>query len=268
MKALGKEQARARRIISGGRIWVLLLSVFLLMESGHAQGQRSPNRAHWPRSTGPSAAVENTPRGGSSTSITVCVVDEVGFALDRQATVKLHDEVSQRVVWASTNGGAEAQFDNLTAGEYEIEAGAPGFQVVRREFRAEGNHPYRVLIALPRDVSGAVSEVRPGQILAPRPRKEVEKGIVAMREGKLMDAKTHLAAAYKLAPTNAEVNYVLGVVLELQKNFADAEEHLDRAVSLDPQNVHAQRELWRVRVERAMRNGAAQTPQRHGKGAN
>jgi len=254
MKDIGKEQNWAD-LVGSRRISVLLLSMLLCAVSTQAQGQRYPDRFHPPISG-------SSPTSPGGASITVCVVDEAGFPLDKQATVKLRDEASQRVAWGSTNGRAEAEFANLAAGEYEIEASAPGFDVVRQEFRAESNHEaYRVLISLPRDIPGAVSEVRPGQILAPKARKEVEKGIAAVKQGKLTDAEKQLEAAYKLAPTNADVNYLLGVVFERQTKLADAETYLKRAVSLDPRRADALTELERVRRERGDVPGATQASQ-------
>jgi tetratricopeptide (TPR) repeat protein len=257
MKALRKDQNWA----AGCRLSALLvLGTFFCAVSTQAQGQRYPDRFHPPTPMGPITNSESSPRAGGGASITVCVVDEVGFPLDKQATVKLRDQTSQRVAWGSTNGRAEAEFANLTAGEYEIEASAPGFEVVRQEFRAESNHEaYRVLIALPRDIPGAVSEVRPGQILAPKARKEVEKGIAVMKQGKLTDAEKHFEAAYKLAPTNADVNYLLGVVCARQKNLTDAERYLRRAISLDPRYANAETKLGQVRREKGAVAGATQT---------
>jgi len=178
--------------------------------------------------------------------------------LDEQAEVRLYDEVRQPVVWASTKGRSEAQFDNVRSGLYEIEASAPGFKTVRQELTATSNHEaYRLLIVLPRDVAGAATDIKLGQILAPKPRKEAEKGIAAMNEGKLAQAQKHYEAAYKLAPTNANVNYLLGVLFVREKNIAEAEKRLNRAISLDSRHAGALTELGYVLLQKGDVAGAS-----------
>lgn len=44
------------------------------------------------------------------------------------AVVKLRDNASQKVLWGSTALGSGAEFANVVAGQYTVEASADGFQ--------------------------------------------------------------------------------------------------------------------------------------------
>ena len=198
-------------------------SVLTLLVAASASAQRTP--FHSPTTTGPTSPSGLSEPAVVGSSIIVAVVDEAGMPLDKQAIVKLYDESTQSTTWGNTEGRTEAQFDNVKAGQYEIEASAPGFKTTRQELTATSSHEaYRVLIALPRDESGAVTDIRPGQLLAPKARKEVDKGMAALKQGNLEEAQKRFEAAYKLAPTNADVNYLLGVLFAQRKDPAQAQD--------------------------------------------
>jgi Flp pilus assembly protein TadD len=207
--------------------------------------------------TGPTAAPEGAPPAVVGSSIIVSVVDDAGMPLDVEAIVRLYDEARQTVSWGNTKARSEAQFDDVPAGQYEVEVSARGFKTTQQELTATSSHEaYHVTVALPVDVSGAAEDIQLGQVLAPKPRKEAEKGIAAMNAGKLQEAQKHFEAAYKLAPTNADVNYLLGVLAARQKNFDQAEKWLNRAISFDPRHAGALTELGNVLLHRGDIAGA------------
>jgi Flp pilus assembly protein TadD len=208
--------------------------------------------------TGPTSPSGLSDPAVVGSSIIVSVVDEAGTPLDKQAIVKLFDEATQSVTWGSTQGRTEAQFDNVKAGQYQIEVSAPGFKTTQQELTATSSHEaYRILVALPLDVSGAVTDIKPGQVLAPRARKEVEKGMAALKQGDLAEAQKHLEEAYKLAPANADVNYLLGVLCVRRKDTAQAQAYLNRAISLDSRHIGALTELGQLLLQQRDFAGAA-----------
>lgn len=208
--------------------------------------------------TGPTSPSGLSDPAVIGSSIIVSVVDEAGMPLDKQAIVKLCDEATQSVTWGSTQGRTEAQFDNVKAGQYQVEVSAPGFKTTQQELTATSSHEaYRVFVALPLDVSGAVTDIRLGQVLAPKARKEVEKGMAALKQGDLAEAQKHLEVAYKLAPGNADVNYLLGVLYVRRKDAAQALAYLNRAISLDSRHVGALTELGQLLLQQRDFAGAA-----------
>jgi Tfp pilus assembly protein PilF len=204
-------------------------------------------RVHSPTPSGPTSPTGLSEPAVVGSSIIVAVVDEAGMPIDKQAIVKLFDDATQSVTWGSTQGRTEAQFDNVKAGDYEIEVSAPGFKTTREELNASSSHEaYRVLVALPLDIGGAETGTKPGQVLAPKARKEVDSGMAALKDGKLAEAQKHLEAAYKLAPGNADVNYLLGVLWVQERNLRRAQTYLNQAISLDSRHVGALTELGHV----------------------
>src|SRR5271170_3766899 len=234
---------------------VMAASILALALAGGASAQ---TRLRSATPTGPTSPSGLSDPAVVGSSIIISVVDEAGMPLDKQAIVKLFDEATQSVTWGSTQGRNEAQFDNVKAGQYQIEVSAPGFKTTQQELTASSSHEaYRVLVALPLDVSGAVTDIKPGQLLAPKARREVEKGMAALKQGDLAEAQKHLEESYKLAPGNADVNYLLGVLCVRRKDTAQAQVNLNRAISLDSRHVGALTELGQLLLQQKDFAGAA-----------
>lgn len=221
-----------------------LTILFLLSVASAAPAQ---TRFHSPTPSGPTAPSGLSEPAVVGSSIIVAVVDEAGMPIDKQAIVKLFDDATQSVTWGSTQGRTEAQFDNVKSGDYEIEVSAPGYKTTRQELSASSSHEaYRVLVTMPLDVPGAETATKPGQILAPKARKEVDKGMSALRDGNLGEAQKRLETAYKLAPGNADVNYLLGVLWVQKHDLTTGTRYLNRAISLDSRHIGALTELGQV----------------------
>ncbi len=182
-------------------------------------------------------------------SLVVVVADETGTPLGEQAFVKLTSDTTQTQSWGTTHKRAEAQFDSLPPGDYEIEASAAGYATGRQSlYVMSGNQVYNVWIRLKGDGGGVGSGVmKPGQLLAPKAQKEAEKGLAALRSGHMDSAQKHMESAEKLAPTNADVKFLLGFLCERQKDPAKAEGYFVKATSLDPQNLRALTALGELR---------------------
>lgn len=215
-------------------------------------------RYHSPTVNGPTSPSGVTEPAVIGSSIIVAVVDEAGMPIDKQAIVKLFDDATQSVTWGSTQGRTEAQFDNIKAGEYEIEVSAPGYKTTQQKLSASSSHEaYRVLVTLPLDTPGAVNETKPSQVLAPKALKEAEKGMDALKRNNLADAQRHLEAAYKLAPGNIDVNYLLGLLFVQERKLDQARQYLNQTVSLDSRHVGALTELGQVLLLQGDFGGAA-----------
>jgi len=89
----------------------------------------------------------------------------------------------------------------------------------------------------------------PGQVLAPRASKEVQKGISDLNAGRLDDAQKHLEAAQKLATTNADLNYLLGFLYLQKKDPKRAQPYLMKAISIDSHHVRALTALGQLRLQ-------------------
>jgi tetratricopeptide (TPR) repeat protein len=75
--------------------------------------------------------------------------------------------------------------------------------------------------------------------LTPNAQKEMGKALEALRANKLREARSHLDAAYRLAPTSADVNYVFGVYSSQANNVNQAKSYWAMALELNPKHVSA-----------------------------
>src|ERR1700730_7101819 len=75
--------------------------------------------------------------------------------------------------------------------------------------------------------------------LAPKAQKQMGKALEALRANKLRDARNHLDAAYRLAPTSADVNYIFGVYSSQANNFDQAKSYWRKTLELNPKYLSA-----------------------------
>jgi len=116
---------------------------------------------------------------------------------------------------------------------------------------------YRLTVKLKPDLSSTEAAVaQPGQILAPNERKETERGIAALKSGNPKESEKRLEKAYKLAPRNADVSYLLGILYAQEKDTVQARTYLTRAVSTDSRHVRALTMLGQLRLEQGDAAGA------------
>jgi tetratricopeptide (TPR) repeat protein len=186
--------------------------------------------------------------GGAS--LLVSVFDDGKIHLDRQAAVKLYDESRKASLWQATSDTSETIFGDLGFGKYEIEVSAVGYLTGRKEIEILSMlQPTRVEIVLNRDPA-AVELNDAGAPLPPKASKETKRGIADLKSGKLQDAQKQLDAAYKIAPSNARVNFLLGYLAFQQQNLDQAQTYLSKAAKLDPQDVQALNLLGRLQLVR------------------
>ena len=75
--------------------------------------------------------------------------------------------------------------------------------------------------------------------LTPKAQKQMGKALEALRANKLRDARIHLDAAYRLAPTSADVNYIFGVYSSQANNFDQAKSYWRKTLELNPKYLSA-----------------------------
>jgi tetratricopeptide (TPR) repeat protein len=75
--------------------------------------------------------------------------------------------------------------------------------------------------------------------LAHNAQKQMGKALEALRANKLRDARSHLDAAYRLAPTSADVNYIFGVYSSQANQLDQAKSYWTKALELNPRHLSA-----------------------------
>jgi tetratricopeptide (TPR) repeat protein len=219
-----------------------IIAFFFFLLAGIASAQRTqgtvPPRPNIP-TTDPFGDGTATP-GSRTAEIIVEVVDESGTPLRDQALVKLYGDNSNTTTWGTTQKRSEVEFDAVLPGDYEIEASAAGYETTTQTLKVVSSHEVaNVLVRLKVGSTDKASAAKPGQLLAPKAGREAEKGIAALKAGNLNEVQKHFDAAYKLAPTNADVNYLLGLLYLQKKDAAQAKSYFTKAASFDPQHVRS-----------------------------
>src|SRR5207302_764865 len=121
------------------------------------------------------------------------------------------------------------------------QAVAPGYERAVKRFDAQvGNGLIRLNIELQ---PAGDSEDRAAMVrlaaLSPKAQKEAAKAMEALRTGKPGMAREHLAKLNRLAPNQAEVNYLFGVYASKIKDEAQAKRYWIKTLELYPRHDRA-----------------------------
>lgn len=230
----------------------LVVSAAYLMLSATASGQGRPG-APTPSPMGPPAVP-----AGNSASITVTVGDQTGNALNEEAVVKLSSPTNQTNLWRTTEEHSQVVFEDVSAADYEIEVSAAGYDTTTERVHVMfAREHYDVSVRLRRNDSGNVAVAAPGQLLVGKARQEAQKGIADLSAGKLKDAQKHLEKAYKTAPGNADLNYLMAVLCSRTNRTSEVEAYLNKAISINSKHVRAltmlgELRLWQKNYQRAI----------------
>ena len=193
--------------------------------------------------------------GGAS--VVVRVTSWEGGPLDEAADVMLAPE-GQQGLHQTTGPVAEAQFDHVRSGRYDVEVKALGYKTGHATVEVDtAQMAFVVPVSLQPDSEDA-QPVNTGTLLAPKARKEMEKGDAALKAGKFAEAEEHLKIAYKLAPGDPDINYMLGYASMGLKQYDDAQKFLLAAISLKPQYTLALIALGRLHLETGDPKSAAE----------
>jgi tetratricopeptide (TPR) repeat protein len=186
--------------------------------------------------------------GGTTLRVTV-FAENTKTRLDRQCLIKLTNANTQNISWQTTDDRSEVGFGDLPSGHYELEVSAVGYLTAHREFQAVSSFiPVNLEIVINKDPA-AVALTFADAAMPARARKETKHGVSALKSGRWDDANKRLAAAYKLAPENPDVNFLLGYLYYQKKELGRASQFLDTAANLSPGNVQTLSLLGRVSLE-------------------
>jgi tetratricopeptide (TPR) repeat protein len=144
--------------------------------------------------------------------------------------------------WQQTTAqGGQASFDNISSGRYSVQVVAAGYEKAIEEVEIVGGGGQSVIVSLRPASSGGATAVSPGPpLLAPKAQKELGKALEALRAGKLVEARKHLDAAYHLAPSHPDVNFLFGVYSSQMNDWQQAKSYWEKAITFYPQHLLAQ----------------------------
>ena len=176
---------------------------------------------------------------GKGSEITVTVRDSSGEPIGTSAMVKLYrDGTTLSRQGETSRGSAVLVVNNL--GEFTVIVEAAGYESAQKQVSVQVTGRTQVEVYL-RRISDAGSAVGvPGNpVLAPKAKQALEKGLQALSADKPGEAEKYVGEAMRLAPGHPDVLYVQGVLWLKQRNWAQAQNALEKATQIDPNHARA-----------------------------
>jgi tetratricopeptide (TPR) repeat protein len=157
----------------------------------------------------------------------------------RVAAVVTLSKLSNEAYRQETAKAGHIRFSGITATEYSIQVTAPGYRTAVKQVEAKKDESRAVTFDLqPLSVEDA-AENRAYQALAPKAQKEIGKVLELLRAQRVADARSHLDAANRAAPHEAEVQYLYGVYAKQVGNAEQAKSYWMKALEFSPTHLAA-----------------------------
>ena len=184
-------------------------------------------------------------RSGGSILITTVYGPDGKAKLDRQAVVKATNQSSHTMSYQTTDDRSEAPME-LIFGVYDIEVSAVGYLTeIKRVNAVQATSTIRVSVSLRPDPSAMDLHIADAEMPS-KARKDAKQAVSALKSGRLKDAKKRLVDADKLAPSNADLNYLLGYLSYQEKDLVHAQTYLVAATGINHRHLAALTLLGRV----------------------
>ncbi len=179
---------------------------------------------------------------GDRPEISVTVRDSGGAEIATPATVRVYR--SGVPTDQGTTRKGRVFFMLASTGEYTVQVSANGYESSQKDILIPVALKTEVEFSLKRKAeTNETTGVPAGPVLAPKAKEAFEKGLQALTAGKIKDAQKYSGEAMNLAPGHPDVLYLQGVVDLNLRNFADAQDVLEKATQIDPTHARAQAAL-------------------------
>jgi tetratricopeptide (TPR) repeat protein len=144
-----------------------------------------------------------------------------------------------------------SNISDLIPNTYIVEASAPGFATVRETISLETKWSQAnvILTMKPAETEKAEPATLAAPILAPKARKELEKGLQSFRQNDMVHARKHFEKALVMAPGNPDVQFLMGVLELQEKNEAAAIDRLQKAIQIFPNHALSLQTLGEIYCE-------------------
>jgi cytochrome c-type biogenesis protein CcmH/NrfG len=187
---------------------------------------------------GQDSAEEGTMTRGSRAELAITVRDTSGEIIKSTANVRLYSN-GIPIDQSSTSQG-RAFFVVRGLGDFTVVVEASGYRTTQKDVTITSAIREEVEVNLPRILaSNETVGVPPAPVLAPKAKEELVKGLQALNQNKLDEARKHINEAMKLAPSHPEVLYVQGMLYIKGNDWEQAETVLEKSTQLDPSKARA-----------------------------
>jgi tetratricopeptide (TPR) repeat protein len=201
------------------------------MNDPHLQGLKNPMYV-------PGMSSYNT-APGTGLLIFHVFAEKSGSRLNGPARLDVTNLANHIGLFQTIEGDGEAVFVDLAFGDYEVEVSALGYLSARQHVQVVSTiHPEPIDVVLHRDPSAVRLEVAVGT-MPPKARREAKSALSLLKLGLLPEAQKELEKAYKLAPENADLNFLLGYLYFQKRDYLRAGTFLGTAANLSPHNAQA-----------------------------
>ncbi len=179
---------------------------------------------------------------GDRPEISVTVRDSGGAEIATPATVRIYRSGVPTDQGQTSKG--RVFFMLPSTGEYSVQVSATGYESSQKDIAMPVALKAEVEFTLKRRAeANETTGVPAGPVLAPKAKEAFDKGLQALGAGKIKDAQKYSGEAMNLAPGHPDVLYLQGVVDLNLRNFADAQDVLEKATQIDPTHARAQAAL-------------------------
>ncbi len=212
------------------------------MAQGVPQGIQDANSM---RQMQPKTVYETAP--GTAVVIVHAFAEEKPALLDRSVRVDLTNLGNHLGVFSIVPGHEDAVFLSTALGKYAVSVTAVGYLSTRREISVLNPVRQDVDIVVHRDPAAITLNEASG-LLPSKAKKEANRAVSLLKSGRLAEARKHLDAAYKLAPSNADLNFLVGYLYFEEENYGQAATYLRTAASLSPHSAQTLTLLGRTNL--------------------
>ena len=173
--------------------------------------------------------------------------EEKPRSLDRSVRVDLTNLANHLGGFLVVPGHEAAVFVNTALGKYVISVTAVGFLGASLEINVLSPVRQDVEIVLHRDPA-AVTITEASGLMPAKARKEAKRAVSLLKSGDLKNAEKRLKTAYASAPSNADLNFLLGYLYFQKNDYAQAGTYLGTAANLSPHSVQTLTLLGRTKL--------------------
>ena len=195
----------------------------------------------------PSIVYQTNP--GTSVAVFKVFGEKLSTPLDRQALLKMVNIKDQTVLWATTEEDSQGAFTNVPFGNYDVEISAVGYLSKHQEVHNTNAPLQRFEIVLHPDLAAINLDVD-DRTVSSKARKEMKRGVSALKSRRFKDAEKHLTEAHNSVPSSGELNFLLGYLYFQQSDYDKASAYLGTAAKLSPHDGQTLTLLGRTCLEK------------------
>jgi len=178
------------------------------------------------------------PTIGSAQELQVSVRERTGEPLTVEAIVRVTSQAGGQSLLATTGNARTAASTasfQLGPGEWDIEVEAAGYDKGAEHATITTNGLRQtVYVYLTPVGSSNVATPASGVAVTPKVQVELDKSLVALRQGKYDEARKHLEKARKMAPSNPDILYLMGMVEYTAKDMPAAKKQFELVLATYP----------------------------------